>query len=65
MTPTQVPVTRSNMGNLKQCLERLKKLINWNKGQYIQISDRKSARKGYCFLHGKTLQHHQMQGQGR
>ncbi|ANS48796.1 xanthine dehydrogenase molybdenum-binding subunit [Bacillus thuringiensis] len=49
MTPTQVPVTRSNMGNPKQCLERLKKLINWNKGQYIQISDRKVRAKGIAF----------------
>ncbi|PFU40485.1 aldehyde oxidase [Bacillus cereus] len=48
-TPTQVPVTRSNMGDPAECLKRLKNLIRWNEGQYIPISDRKVRAKGIAF----------------
>jgi CO/xanthine dehydrogenase Mo-binding subunit len=48
-TPTQVPVTRSNTGDAAECLRRLKKLIRWEEGQYIPISDRKVRAKGIAF----------------
>lgn len=36
LTATQVKATRSNMGDLVCCLDRLKSLINWSEGTRIQ-----------------------------
>lgn len=38
-TPTQVKITSSNTGNLSECLERLKKSINWSEGARIDLGN--------------------------
>jgi CO/xanthine dehydrogenase Mo-binding subunit len=38
-TPTRVRLTKSNVGNLQKCIERLKELIRWDEGQTIEIND--------------------------
>ncbi|MBO9129432.1 xanthine dehydrogenase family protein molybdopterin-binding subunit [Bacillus sp. 165] len=48
-TPTNVLLTRSNVGDPAECLRRLKKLIGWENGAYVQISDRKVRAKGISF----------------
>ncbi|WP_129726359.1 xanthine dehydrogenase family protein molybdopterin-binding subunit [Ectobacillus funiculus] len=45
-SPTQVLLTRSNLGNIKECLLKLRELIAWDEGQRIKISDRKIRAKG-------------------
>lgn len=36
-TPTQVPLNRSNVGDLPACLDRLRELMEWDKWQRIEI----------------------------
>ncbi|MEH7386206.1 xanthine dehydrogenase family protein molybdopterin-binding subunit [Bacillus sp. JJ1521] len=40
-TPTQVVLNKSNVGNLPECIDRLKELVNWNQGQIEEINERK------------------------
>ena len=49
-SPTQVKLTSSNLGNLPECLERVKRLINWDEGQRIELGHGKIRAKGLgCF----------------
>jgi len=49
-TPTQARVTLSNTGNFKECLKKLKALIQWEEGQRIQGGDSLVRAKGIaCF----------------
>ncbi|WP_375141604.1 xanthine dehydrogenase family protein molybdopterin-binding subunit [Bacillus sp. EB600] len=47
-TPTRVRLTKSNVGNLQKCIERLRELIRWDEGQIIKINDRLVRVKGVC-----------------
>ncbi|MDD3653137.1 MAG: xanthine dehydrogenase family protein molybdopterin-binding subunit [Desulfotomaculaceae bacterium] len=49
-TPTAVRLNSSNIGNLSACLERLKKLINWNEGIRIVTAHNKVRAKGISCL---------------
>ncbi|MEW9676242.1 xanthine dehydrogenase family protein molybdopterin-binding subunit [Lentibacillus sp. L22] len=49
-TPTQAPLTKSNIGNTAKCLERVKQLINWEEGQVVPVSDRMVRAKGVSCL---------------
>lgn len=49
-SPTQVFLTRSNMGNVDKCITGLKDLINWKEGQKIVEDNGKIRAKGMsCF----------------
>jgi CO/xanthine dehydrogenase Mo-binding subunit len=39
-TPTRVLLNKSNLGNLPQCIERLRELIKWDEGQIEEIDER-------------------------
>lgn len=45
-TPTQVRLTRSNVGNVPACIEKLKRLIDWEAGQITRIDERRIRVKG-------------------
>jgi CO/xanthine dehydrogenase Mo-binding subunit len=45
-TPTQAPLNRSNVGDLEQCIVKLKELIHWNEGQYNCMDPFKVKAKG-------------------
>ncbi|RLQ95532.1 xanthine dehydrogenase family protein molybdopterin-binding subunit [Falsibacillus albus] len=45
-TPTQVKLNKSNIGNLPACIEKLKKLMEWEKGLIEQIDDNTIRAKG-------------------
>ncbi|MEH7383698.1 xanthine dehydrogenase family protein molybdopterin-binding subunit [Bacillus sp. JJ1533] len=45
-TPTQVVLNRSNVGNLPECIDRLKELMNWSQGQIEEVNERKIRVKG-------------------
>jgi CO/xanthine dehydrogenase Mo-binding subunit len=47
-SPTRVEITRSNTGDLRQCLVKLKKLINWNEEMRQEIDGRVIARGVAC-----------------
>ncbi len=49
-TPTQSELTESNVGNLTECIKKLKDLIKWSEGQRIEIGNNKVRAKGAaCF----------------
>ncbi len=50
LTPTQVKVTASNTGNAAECLERLKKVINWEEGARIAEENGLVRAKGISCL---------------
>lgn len=55
-TPTQILLNESTVGNLPNCIENLKQLMNWNEGQLIQINDRKVRAKGIsCIWKTSTI----------
>lgn len=55
-TATQIRLNQSTVGNLPSCIENLKKLMNWNEGQIIQINDRKVHAKGIsCIWKTSTI----------
>lgn len=45
-TPTQAKVTLSNTGNFKECLNKLKTLINWDEGTRIEQGNNLIRAKG-------------------
>ncbi|WHX41000.1 xanthine dehydrogenase family protein molybdopterin-binding subunit [Mesobacillus sp. AQ2] len=49
-TPTQVQLTSSTVGNLPECIHRLRELMNWQEGQRIQIDSRRIRVKGACCI---------------
>ena len=44
--PTQTPLNYSNIGNLPECIYRLKKLMNWDEGIRIETANNKVRAKG-------------------
>lgn len=49
-TPTQMRLNQSTVGDLPQCINKLKTLMNWTEGQVIPINDRKIRVKGVSCL---------------
>ena len=47
-SPSLVHLTRSNMGNIEKCIERLKDLINWDEGSYVVKDSGIIRAKGIC-----------------
>lgn len=45
-TPTQATLTRSNIGDLKQCILKLRNLIKWDEGQWTVVNHSKIRTKG-------------------
>lgn len=45
-TPTQVVLNSSTVGNLPECINKLKELIKWEEGQVIELGDNKVRAKG-------------------
>ncbi|PGL69872.1 xanthine dehydrogenase family protein molybdopterin-binding subunit [Bacillus sp. AFS055030] len=45
-TPTQVTLNSSTVGNLPECIEKMKELINWQEGQVIDLGNHKVRAKG-------------------
>lgn len=56
-TPTQVALNDSNVGNLPECVRKLKALMNWDEGRLIQIDARKVRAKGIgCIWKTSTIE---------
>lgn len=54
-TPTQVITTISNLGDLPKCLEKLRELINWDKGARVELGNNKVRATGMsCFWKTST-----------
>lgn len=49
-SPTQVKLTKSNLGNLKACIEKLKGLMNWDEGIRIETGNGRIRAKGMACL---------------
>lgn len=47
-TPTRVLLNKSNVGNLPECIHKVRELIGWQEGQVIEINDRTVRAKGIC-----------------
>ncbi|MFC4809741.1 xanthine dehydrogenase family protein molybdopterin-binding subunit [Paenibacillus sp. GCM10023250] len=45
-TPTQAPLNRSNLGDVEQCIARLKTLIRWEDGRRVEDAGGKVRAKG-------------------
>ncbi|MBS4211466.1 MULTISPECIES: xanthine dehydrogenase family protein molybdopterin-binding subunit [Neobacillus] len=45
-TPTRVLLNRSNIGDLRKCIEKLRELFNWNEGPVKEINERYVRVKG-------------------
>ncbi|WP_199619201.1 xanthine dehydrogenase family protein molybdopterin-binding subunit [Paenibacillus alkalitolerans] len=55
-TPTQDALHGSSVGNLPECITKLKALMNWDEGRYIPINDRKVRAKGIsCIWKTSTI----------
>jgi CO/xanthine dehydrogenase Mo-binding subunit len=49
-SPTQVALTPSNLGDLRQCLAKLKELIHWEEGPRVVLENHRVRAKGLsCF----------------
>ncbi|HGE5781884.1 aldehyde oxidase [Bacillus pseudomycoides] len=54
-TPTQVLVTKSNTGDIRACLQKLKSLISWEEGNRIVLPNGRIRAKGIsCFWKNST-----------
>lgn len=49
-SPTQAKITYSNAGDLKSCITKLKKLIDWDKGNLVKTKEGKIRAKGISCL---------------
>lgn len=49
-TPSQAKLTKGNIGNTKACLERIKKLIDWDEGDVVPVSNNIIRAKGISGL---------------
>lgn len=49
-SPTQVNITQSKIGDLKKCLDELKKVIHWEEGQTVNAGTNKIRSKGISCL---------------
>ncbi|MFA9557043.1 xanthine dehydrogenase family protein molybdopterin-binding subunit [Evansella sp. AB-rgal1] len=47
-TPTQVKLNRSTVGDVPACIERLRKIIDWDKEKVVKVSDHIIRAKGVC-----------------
>ncbi|MGJ7909758.1 xanthine dehydrogenase family protein molybdopterin-binding subunit [Neobacillus sp. LXY-1] len=45
-TPTRVKLNRSNLGDLRMCIEKVRDLMEWEKGQVYEINERYVRVKG-------------------
>ncbi|UTR09794.1 xanthine dehydrogenase family protein molybdopterin-binding subunit [Evansella sp. LMS18] len=55
-TPTQYKVNRSTVGDLPECIRRLKKLIRWEEGAVVRINERRLKVKGIsCLWKNSTI----------
>jgi CO/xanthine dehydrogenase Mo-binding subunit len=48
-TPTRTVLNQNNTGNLPECIDRLKRLINWDEGYISVIGDKVRAKGISCF----------------
>lgn len=49
-SPTQLVLTSSNLGDVPQCIDKLKNLINWEEGQLTHLAQGKVRAKGIACL---------------
>ncbi|NEU32510.1 xanthine dehydrogenase family protein molybdopterin-binding subunit [bacterium LRH843] len=57
ITPTQVQLNTSSIGDLPRCIEKLKELMNWDKGSVIQVGTHTVKAKGIsCSWKTSTIQ---------
>ncbi|MFF2456899.1 xanthine dehydrogenase family protein molybdopterin-binding subunit [Peribacillus simplex] len=49
-TPTQVKLNSSTVGNLPECIQVLKKKMNWEEGQLVKINDKIIRAKGIACI---------------
>ena len=49
-SPTQTLLTRSNLGNLPKCIQRLSELIHWEDGRIAETENGKVKAKGISFF---------------
>jgi CO/xanthine dehydrogenase Mo-binding subunit len=49
-TPTQTRLTESTVGDVSQCIAKLREVIDWDSGQRIQMNDRKVRAKGIACI---------------
>jgi len=49
-SPTQIEITKSNTGNLSECISKLKTLIKWDEGSKIILADNRIIAKGMSCL---------------
>src|SRR5699024_6817756 len=45
-SPTQIELNDSSLGDLRGCIDRLKKLMNWKEGALVETKDKKLRVKG-------------------
>ncbi|MDV2583623.1 xanthine dehydrogenase family protein molybdopterin-binding subunit, partial [Alkalibacillus haloalkaliphilus] len=45
-TPTRVKLTRSNVGDLRKCIEKVRELIKWDEGAIKEVNERIIRVKG-------------------
>ncbi|WP_139193830.1 xanthine dehydrogenase family protein molybdopterin-binding subunit [Anaerobacillus alkalidiazotrophicus] len=56
ITPTQIRLNQSTIGNLPECIDRLQQLMNWKEGQIVKVDERKIRAKGIsCFWKTSTI----------
>ncbi|SDM93694.1 CO or xanthine dehydrogenase, Mo-binding subunit [Fictibacillus solisalsi] len=56
-TPTQVKLNKSNVGNLPACIDRLKKMIDWDRGMIQDLGNDKLRVKGVsCIWKTSTIE---------
>lgn len=55
-SPTQTLLTTSNLGDVRECIERVKELSNWDEGQLIEVNERYVRAKGIsCLWKNSTI----------
>ncbi|MBM7716130.1 CO/xanthine dehydrogenase Mo-binding subunit [Bacillus thermophilus] len=55
-SPSQVKLNTSNVGNVRQCLSRLKELIRWDEGRITAVGKNKVRAKGIsCLWKNSTI----------
>ncbi|RXJ00688.1 xanthine dehydrogenase family protein molybdopterin-binding subunit [Anaerobacillus alkaliphilus] len=55
-TPTQTLLNHSNIGNLRECIDRVKVLSNWEQGQCLEVNERTVRTKAIsCLWKNSTI----------
>ncbi|CAM4410101.1 xanthine dehydrogenase family protein molybdopterin-binding subunit [Paenibacillus alkaliterrae] len=49
-TPTQADLNASNVGNLPECIRKLKELMKWDEGRRMEVNGRKVIAKGIACI---------------